>query len=360
MTRFERDSVRRMQGYRWGEQPEDARTIKLNTNENPHAPSPAVARALAALDVADLRRYPSPFANGFRDAAAAVHGVPRDWIIATNGGDELLRLALTTFLEPGQPLATTAPSYSLYPVLASVQGSPTIEYPLDADFALPEDLGERANAAGAGLFCLVNPHAPSGRLFDLDAVDALARSFEGVLLLDEAYVDFVDPALGHDATRLLARHDNLLILRSLSKGYALAGLRFGYGLGQAELIEPMLTKTRDSYNVDLIAQRLATAAVEDRSWAEQNWAAVRRERTRLTAALRDLGCEVPASQTNFVLARLPAGCDARAVQQRLREARVLVRWFDTEGLRDRLRISVGTPEEDDRLLELLSATLVPA
>jgi histidinol-phosphate aminotransferase len=215
------------------------------------------------------------------------------------------------------------------------------------------------NASGAGLFCLVNPHAPSGRLWPIEAIDALAGALDCVFLLDEAYVDFVDPARGHDALALLRRHDNLLILRSLSKGYALAGLLFGYGLGCPELVAPMLTKTRDSYNVDLLAQRLATAAIEDRAWAEANWRAVREERDRLTAALRTLRCAVPDSETNFVLARIPAGADARAVQEGLREAGLLVRWFDADGLRDRLRITVGTAEENDRLLAALR-TLLPA
>lgn len=357
MTRFERDNVRSMAGYVWGEQPADGRTVKLNTNENPFPPSPAVAEALRGFDVAALRRYPPPFADGFRDAAARVHGLERDWIIATNGGDELLRLAVTTYLEPGRPLATTAPSYSLYPVLAAVQDCPTVAFPLGEDFSLPEDLAARVNASGAGLFCLVNPHAPSGRLWPVEAIDALAGALEGVFLLDEAYVDFVDPARGHDAVALLRRHDNLLILRSLSKGYALAGLRFGYGLGCPELVAPMLTKTRDSYNVDLLAQRLATAAIEDRAWAEANWRAVREERSRLTEALRALGCAVPDSETNFVLARMPAGANAPAVQQGLREAGLLVRWFDADGLRDRLRITVGTARENDRLLAALRTQL---
>lgn len=357
LSSYERPAIRRMHGYTWGEQPEDPRTIKLNTNENPYPPSPAVAEALRSLDSARLRRYPPPLADDFRAAAGRVHDLPSDWIMATNGGDELLRLLITTFLEPGQPLATTAPSYSLYPVLAAVQACPTLEVPLADDFDLPEDLAARANAAGAGLTCVVNPHAPTGRLYTAAQIDRLAGELDGLLLVDEAYVDFVDPALEHSVLPLLARHDNLVLLRTLSKGYALAGLRFGYGLAQPSLLEPMVTKTRDSYNVDLISQVLATAAISDQDWATENWQQVRQERARLTMALRSMGCEVPYSQTNFVLARMPDQADAARLKQQLQANNILVRHFATEGLSDRLRISIGSRSENDALLQQLGQLL---
>ena len=356
---YERANIRQMHGYVWGEQPDDARVVKLNTNENPFPASPAVQAALAAVDVAALRRYPSPWAQPFREAAAAVLGTRPSRIIATNGGDELLRLAITTFLEPGRPLATTRPSYSLYPVLAAVQDCPTLELPLHEDFGLPADLALRANDAGAGLFCLVNPHAPSGTLWPLEDVARLADDLDGVLLLDEAYVDFVDPALEHDAVPLTEVFDNVLILRSLSKGYSLAGLRFGFGVGAEALLEPMLTKTRDSYNVDHLAQTLATAAVSDRAWARDNHARVRTERARLAQRLGALGFSCPPSQTNFLLARVPPGTSAAALKAGLDAAGILVRHFDREGLADALRITVGAPEENEALLAAL-APLLPA
>lgn len=357
---YERDNIRRMDGYVWGAQPDDPRVVKLNTNENPFPASPAVQAALASMDVAALRRYPSPWAQGFREAAAAVLGTRPERIIATNGGDELLRLAITTYLEPGRPLATTRPSYSLYPVLAAVQDCPTVEFALHDDFGLPADLARRANEAGAGLFCLVNPHAPSGTLWPLDDVARLAEDLDGVLLLDEAYVDFVDPGLEHDAVPLTEIFDNVLILRSLSKGYALAGLRFGFGIGAETLLEPMLTKTRDSYNVDHVAQTLATAAITDRAWAADNHARVRAERERLAGALAERGFLCPPSQTNFLLARVPGGADAATLRAGLEARAILVRHFAVPDLADALRISVGTPEEDDALLagldELLGRT----
>ena len=352
MNRFERPALRAMTGYTFGEQPQDGSVIKLNTNENPYAPSPAIAEALARFDVATLRRYPSPFAQGFRETAAALHGLTADWVMATNGGDELLRLLITTYLEPGQPLATTEPSYSLYPVLAAVQGCPTVTFDLEADFALPEDLGARAQAAGAGLFCLVNPHAPTGRLFTEGALERLLSQFSGVVLIDQAYVDFIDEDQKAAALGLIQRHDRVLLLRTLSKGYALAGLRFGYGLAQPSLLEPMLTKTRDSYNVDAIAQTLATAALKDQAWAQENWATVRRERAALKAALAARGYEAPPSQTNFLFPTVPSALDAATIKDQLKAAGILVRHFPG-ALGQRLRITVGTAEENAALLAAL-------
>lgn len=357
MKHFERDNIQRMTGYTWGEQPASADVIKLNTNENPHPPSPAVGRALASIDVGRLRRYPPPLANDFRDTAARLHGVERDWIIATNGGDELLRLLVTTFMEPGTPLATTAPSYSLYPVLAAVQGCDTLTVPLGPGFTLPEHLAERANAAGAGLTCVVNPHAPTGALFPVSELEQLADALEGLLLIDEAYVDFVDPERGHDAVSLVRRHPNVVLLRTLSKGYALAGLRFGYGIAQPHVTAPMLEKTRDSYNLDLIAQVLARAAISDQAWARDNAARVRADRGRLAQGLLALGFEVPPSQANFLFARVPKGHDALTLKNQVQAAGILLRHFATEGLDDRLRISVGSEQENGLLLQRLEALL---
>jgi histidinol-phosphate aminotransferase len=275
-------------------------------------------------------------------------------VVAANGGDELLRLALTTFVEPGAPIGVIEPSYSLYPVLAQIHDSPVVSAEAAPDWSWPADLAERMNAAGVQLLLVVNPHAPSGLLTPAARIAELARAFRGVLLVDEAYVDFVDPALGHDVVSLIARHDNLIVLRTLSKGYSLAGLRFGYGLGAASLIAPLLWKTRDSYNVDAIAQRLAVAAIGARDHAAETWRKVRAERDRVSAALGQLGFSLAAaSQSNFVLAAAPAAASAPALQQTLEQRGVLVRYFAEPRLAASLRITIGTPEQNDRLLALL-------
>lgn len=352
---YERPNIRAMRGYTAGEQPDSDDVIKLNTNENPFPAPDTVSAALRGIDTAELRRYPPPLAQGFRDVAAQLHGVTPGQIIPVNGGDELLRLAITTFVDPGQAVGVAEPSYSLYPVLAAVQGCGVVRVPLNADWSLPEAFAETLNAADVRLAFVVNPHAPSGRLETADTLERLAEAFNGVLLIDEAYVDFVDPALGYNATSLVQRHDNVLILRTLSKGYSLAGLRFAYGIGATDLLEPMLYKTRDSYNTDLISQRLATAALQGRSQASGGWQSVREERAAMAAALSELGLECLPGQANFLLATVPAEAQltAAGLYEWLKKNGILVRYFDQDGLRDRLRITIGTAEQNRRLLNCI-------
>jgi histidinol-phosphate aminotransferase len=347
---YERSAIQRMHGYVPGKQPANPDTVKLNTNENPYPPSPAVFEVLRSISPDMLRRYPEPLAQDFREEAARLHGVHPEQIVAVNGGDELLRLALTTFVEPGKPIGIVSPSYSLYPVLAAIQESPVVSVPAEADYGLPEGVAARMNHERVNLTLLVNPHAPSGHLTGREAIGRLARELDGVLLVDEAYIDFVDPALGHSLLPLLAEHDNVLLLRTLSKGYSLAGLRYGYGIGSAGLIAPLLSKTRDSYNVDAISQRVAKAALHDQTHARQSWERVRSERTRMHTRLTAMGLSAPDSQSNFLLATIPAHLDAPAMQAQLEERGLLVRYFSEPRLAKSLRITIGTPEQNDRLL----------
>jgi histidinol-phosphate aminotransferase len=351
---YERANVRRMKGYASGEQPDDDHTIKLNTNENPYPPSAAVASVIRGLDATSLRRYPPPTANAFRDLAAARHNVERQNVIATRGGDELLRLIITTFVDPGETIAMSDPTYSLYPVLAQIQDCPAFKIPLAEDWSIPPDFADQANGAAAKLTLIVNPHAPSGRLLDVARLAAIASSLTGLLLIDEAYVDFVDPAVDHSTIDLIRQMGNVLILRSLSKGYSLAGLRFGYGIGPTALIEPMLQKTRDSYNLDFISQKIAEAAFVDYASASASWVKVRSERARLATLLMELGLPVVESEANFLLATFPPGSGtALNVYQRLKQMGILVRYFSEPRLTDKLRITVGTPEENDSLIAAL-------
>ena len=358
---YERDNIQRMQGYPSGEQPADGDdVIKLNTNENPYPPSPRVDQALTNISGEDLRTYPPPTAAQLRRAIADRHALDAGCVLVTNGGDEALRLAITTFVNPGGPIGMAEPSYSLYPVLADIHDSPVARIDLDDQWRPPRDFAHRLNEAGSELAFLVNPHARSGTLMDTDSVSQLANDLNGVLLLDEAYIDFVDPSLRHDAVRLINAFDNLLILRSFSKGYGLAGLRLGYLLGQASLIEPMVTKTRDSYNVNLLNQVLGLAAFEDQDYAARTWERVRADRRRLHAELQQLGLDAPPSQTNFLLVTVPFNARrcAQELYLALKDQGVLVRWFDTPLLKDKLRISVGTPEQNQRLLACLAALLI--
>ena len=349
---FERPNIEKMQGYTYGEQPSDASVIKLNSNENPYPASPAVREVLAGFDPSDLRRYPPALANNFRDAAASLHGLKRENILATRGGDELLRLLFTTFTDPGDVVAMTDPTYSLYPVLAQIQDVGIHQIEMTDEYGLLDDFGDRANAAGAKMTFVVNPHAPSGSLISKAEIVALADKLNSLLLVDEAYVDFIDPEHGYNCLDLADSRDDVIFLRSLSKGYGLAGLRFGYGVGHPSLIEPMLTKTRDSYNLDAISQLIATAAIQDQTYAHSCWQKVRDARTQLSHDLIQRGFHVPGSQANFVLATVPSnGMPAAEIYKALRARTIFVRYFDAPGLEDKLRISIGTPEENDALLK---------
>ncbi len=357
---FERDNIDRLIAYAPGEQPQPGpgrRLVKLNTNENPFPPAPEVLKAIAQTEPDAIRRYPPPAADRCRQTAARLHRLSSDQVIFTNGGDELLRLAVTVYCQPstahgqGGGLGMVTPSYSLYPVLGAIHDTPMTQIPLADNFALPDDLADHLNHAGCRLALVVNPHAPSGRLEPVDRLERLARRFCGVLLVDEAYVDFA----AHDCRSLVDTDqglDNVLLLRTLSKGYSLAGLRCGYGLGHPHLIAA-LDKARDSYNMDILCQAAAVAALEHRDQAQLTWRAVIQERGRLGQELAIRRYHVYPSQTNFLLVVPPPDQDARSIYHSLKARGILVRYFDQHGLRDKLRVTIGKSEENDALLAAL-------
>ena len=358
MSSYVRPHIEALAPYQPGEQPDDGQVVKLNTNENPYPPAAVVLAAIRAVGPDALRRYPPPTAAPFRAAAAAAHGVSPDMVIATNGGDELLRMAITVCCRPGESgggVAMSDPTYSLYATLAAIHDTPVVRIPLGEDFALAPDFARRACDAGCRLAILVNPHAPSGALRPLAAVRGIAEGLAGhaLLLVDEAYVDFA-PSDGLDLLRRADGPDNVLLLRTLSKGYSLAGLRFGYGIGPPALITA-LDKVRDSYNTDVVAQAAACAALSHRDEAATTWRAVSTQRDRLTRQLAERGFEVLPSSANFLLVRPPAGLDAASLYASLKRRGILVRYFDQARLRDRLRITVGAPGENDALLASLEA-----
>jgi histidinol-phosphate aminotransferase len=341
-----RPTIANMTGYVPGEQPRAGeRIVKLNTNENPYPPSPKVLEAVRAIDADSLRRYPNPTADAFRDAAAALFDLTRDHLIAGNGSDDVLAVAVRTFLGPGDVLAYPNPTYSLYPVLAEMHDVRVAEVPWDQPgWRLPID-GLLAARPRAVFFA--SPNAPTGTPVSLDDIRNLARRFDGLVLVDEAYVDFADG----DALPVVRDHDNVLVCRTLSKSYSLAGLRFGYGIGHPSLVAEMM-KVKDSYNCDAVSIAAATAALADQDHARATWQAIRAERARLTSELVSRGWEVIPSQTNFVFARPPGG-NAGELYRALKAKGILVRYFDKPGLADRLRITVGKPEETDALLGAL-------
>lgn len=342
-----RATVGRMAGYLPGEQPKPGeRVTKLNTNENPYPPSPRVLDAIRRLQGDALRRYPSPMADDFRCVAARVHGVRPDQILAGNGSDDILQIALRSYCDAGDALASPGPTYSLYPVLAELADVRFVTVPWEDSWTLPT---EGLLAADARAIFFANPNAPSGTFVSPADVATLASRTDALVLVDEAYVDFADA----HCLELVSRHENVLVTRTLSKGYGLAGLRFGYAIGHASIISEM-AKVKDSYNCDAIAIAAACAALEDQSYAQQCWAKVRAERARLTRELSGRGFDIIPSHANFLLATVPATADARELYQSLKARGILIRFFDKPGLRDKLRITIGSPEEHDALLSALT------
>ncbi len=342
-----RDNVERAAGYVPGFQPERVDVVKLNTNENPYPPSPAVLEALRSIKPEQLRRYPAPLGNAFREAAAKINGVEPENIMCCNGGDELLSIAIRAFCDEHRPVAYPVPTYSLYPVLANLDNCPAIEIPFDPGFKLPAKLVE----TDAPLTIVCNPNAPTATFLDIKELASLAKSLTGILLIDEAYVDFAP----NSCVELIKKFDNVIILRSLSKGYSLAGLRFGYGIACKSLIDGML-KVKDSYNVDAVSIALATAAIKDQAYFKANVEKIKAQRQVLTEGLRELDFEVGDSSTNFILARFKDG-SAGPLHEALAQRNIYVRYFNHLGLEDKLRISVGTEQENAKLLTALREIL---
>jgi len=343
-----RPNIERMEGYVPGFQPKEPGYIKLNTNENPYPPSPRVMEVLRNAGPESLRKYPDPMAEKFRLGAAEVLGTRPERILCGNGSDDLLNIAIRSFCGQGDLLAFPSPTYSLYDALARIQGARVRAVQFPQDYSLPDELAH----TGARLTLLCNPNAPSGTAVPPEQVRRLASRVSGVLLVDEAYADFADA----NCLGLVDEFDNVIITRSLSKSYSLAGMRFGFAVAAEPLIEGM-AKVKDSYNVDALTVEAATAAIRDQEWFRRNVERVRATRLRLTEGLSRLGFLCWPSQTNFVLARVPAGRDARQIYQQLFERRILVRYFDAPRLDDCLRISVGTDEQVEVLLNTLTEIL---
>jgi histidinol-phosphate aminotransferase len=338
-----RDNIEKAKRYEPGFQPGEADVVKLNTNENPYPPSPAVMKVIREIGPEQLRRYPDPMGNAFRETAAKINNVEPDWIMCCNGGDDLLRMAFLAFCDKKRPVAYPVPTYSLYPVLANIQNCKAIEVPFDKEFNLPS----RLSRVRAALKIICNPNAPSGTFIAVDELGSLAAEIKGVLIIDEAYVDFAEC----NCTELVRQFDNVIILRSLSKGYSLAGLRFGYAIARPEMIAGLL-KVKDSYNVDAIAIAAATVAIKDREYFRQTVEKVKQERKRLTEQLRELGFELPESSSNFVFAEHKT-CKAKEIYDKLVQRKIYVRYWEQPGIENKLRISVGTPQQDDILLSAL-------
>ncbi len=363
-----RPLVHDLHAYVPGEQPKIKGLIKLNTNENPYPPSPKVLAAVRKATDERLRLYPNPTAQVLREKLAKLHNCKPENIIIGNGSDEVLALAVKCFVEPAansklktknsKRSATTVqyftPSYSLYPVLADIHGAAKNAVPLKSDFSLPSvaelQRGKQWDFKAA-LTLVTTPNAPSGRGYSTASLEKLCRAQKGVVVLDEAYVDFAE----ENALKLALKYPHVLVARTFSKAYSLCFQRVGYFVGSAELIAA-LDKIRDSYNVNGLGQIAAAATLDDLKYYRENFVRIITIRQWLERELAALGFQVLPSQTNFLLAK-PPQFPAQAWLQKLRDKKILVRWFSAPGINQYLRITIGTPAEAVALVKAVRAIL---
>ena len=339
-----RDNIERMSGYIPGEQPKDGIYIKLNTNENPYPPSPKVLHAIKEAVNDSIRLYPDPIATAARIKIAETLDTKPEWVMAGNGSDDLLSIIIRSFAGPGDKVVFPYPSYMLYKTLAELQDGNACAVEFNEDYSLSDDF----IVADAKVTFIANPNSPSGTMIPHSKISKIASAIDGVLVVDEAYADFAED----NCLSLVKEHDNILILRTLSKSYSLAGIRLGFCIAQESLIQGMM-KVKDSYNVDRLSIAAVVAALDDQKSMRAHVEKIKDTRHYLTKALQDMGFFVYPSQTNFVLARCMKGVSAHHLYQTLKSRKILVRYFNLRRLDDCLRITIGTREEIDTLLKNL-------
>ncbi len=347
MSDLIRKSVRAMTGYVPGEQPKGTDLVKLNTNENPYLPSPDVQDILSMIDISVLSRYPDPVCVELRKVIAELHGCAIENVFVGNGSDEVLALCIRAFVERDGSVGYFDPSYSLYPILADIEDVEKKPVALDARFgwSMPDDYA-------ASLFFLTNPNAPTSFAYDKANIADFVKRFDGVALIDEAYADFAE----ENCMDLALENDNVIVARTLSKSYSLAGIRLGYCVGNAELIGAMF-KIKDSYNVNYLTQEVARVAVLDQNTMKANVSAIVETRQLVADKLSELGFEVGASRTNFLWVK-PLGYGAKRLFEKLRAKNIIVRYFgNDERTKDYLRVSIGTAPEMFQFLDAVEAIL---
>jgi histidinol-phosphate aminotransferase len=342
-----RQSIQAMRGYTPGEQLNDPDIIKLNTNENPYPPSPRVFEAIrAALSGDRLRKYPQPLGDTFRQTAGRVLNIDPDSILIGNGSDDILTILTRAFVPEGGLIVSPTPSYILYRSLAEIQGARFECVRFSVDWKLPVPWPGRGD-----LTFIANPNSPSGTVIPPDGIARLAGQIAPApLVLDEAYADFAE----ENGLLLPRTHQNVIVTRSLSKSYALAGIRFGFAVARPEVVRE-LAKVKDSYNCDVLSLAAATAALEDQSYLREVRAKIIATRERMCPALAALGFTVTQSQANFLWCRR-SDRPVKPIYEELKRRKILVRYMNYDGY-DGLRISVGSDPEIDRLLSELKAIL---
>lgn len=350
-----RPEVQAIAGYVPGEQPQEVGWTKLNSNENPYPPSPRVVEAIVDAAHGRLNVYPDALATPFRNAAAGLFDVDPEWILPANGSDENLTILLRTFVNPGEQVAFPYPSYILYETLAELQGARHARVSLASDWSWDSSVADPVVSASK-LFFVPNPNSPSGTRWSDDDLVRLIPP-DGVLVLDEAYGDFC--RVPHVGELLHSeRGRSIVITRTLSKSYSLAGIRFGFAVAHPDIVAQM-RKVKDSYNCDAVSIAAATAAILDQEWMQTNAERIRTTRSRLSHELSSLRFAVIPSEANFVWATLEPSAEHRRIYEALKDRRILIRYMQFAGWPepsltfDGLRITVGTDDEIDTLLTAL-------
>ncbi len=345
---YVRDNIAQMGGYISGEQPQSGDFIKLNTNENPYPASERVREAIAKA-AHTLNLYPNAMGTPFRKAAAEVLGVDPSWIMCGNGSDDILTIVTRALVGEQNKLRLPYPSYILYKSLAELQGAQWEEVDYSSDWKITDAFSRPDD--NVKLFFLPNPNSPTGTTVSPDDLLALADKLSCPLLIDEAYADFNE----FNCLDLVKQRPNIMVSRTFSKSYALAGLRFGFLVARPELIEQFV-KVKDSYNCDALSIAAASAAIQDQDWLRQTVAKIKATRARLTDKMRALGFTVPDSHANFTWNVYP-GKPLKPIYEYLKERNIFVRYMVYDRWGEGLRISVGTDEQIDRCVSAIEEAL---
>ena len=347
MLDFIRPEIAAMSGYVPGEQPRAGEAVKLNTNENPYRASEKVYAAIRQVAESGLSRYPDPVATLVRETVAQKFQIDPRSVLCGNGSDDLLTILTRTFVGSGELLRLPYPSYILYRTLAEIQGAVNETVPFRSDWSLPDEFFTDSKAQKLRLVFLPNPNSPSGTVIPKQRILEIAEKLPCPLVVDEAYADFAH----EHCIDLVAQCDQLIVCRTLSKAYALAGLRFGYLVAAPHLVDQMM-KVKDSYNCDSLSIMAAAAAIADDDWHRENRRKILATRDRLTERMRNLGFDVPESFANFTW-NTRQDQPVKPIYEHLKQNGILVRYMDYPGWGDGLRVSVGTDDQTDRCVDLI-------
>ena len=345
---YVRPAIAGMKCYVPGLQPDPCQNyIKLNSNENPFPPSPRVKEVMSRLNYEDLRIYPDPMSLELREKLGSLYGFSADHIICGNGSDDILNIIVRTFGQPGEAIGLYEPTFPLYKVVGIIHGSRVISIPVAEPFDRPPD-----PPANVGVFFLANPNSPVGFGYPISQVAELAQKVKGIFVVDEAYVEFAR----ENALNLLRDFRNIIVVRTVSKSYSLAGARLGYAIGSEELIQEM-SKVKDPFNVTRLTQAVVSAALDDQEYFRKNISRIIETREWFTKEVKALGYRIIPSQANFVFPQPPQKGRGVKFYQSLFDRKILTRHYDEEGLRDGVRMTIGTREEMSCALQVLKEIL---